>query len=140
MDFQTRLNQLKEQGIGGCSQVMAKLGLELTSQESPDLIRAMSGLTGGMGGSGSACGVLTGGAAVLGYYAGRGQNNEIPHPQYKEMIRDYVDWFVRAYGSDRCYDIIQGDKDYGSRVCPGIMEAGFSKVKELLEIYGILDQ
>ncbi|NLB27636.1 MAG: C_GCAxxG_C_C family protein [Clostridiaceae bacterium] len=140
MDFEMVLLELKKQGIGGCSQVMAKLALDLTGQENPGLIRAMSGLTGGMGGAGSACGVLTGGAAALGFYAGKGEAHEIPHEDYKEMIKKYVDWFREEYGTDRCYDIIKGDKEYSQEVCPGIIEAGYYKMVELLEEYGILDE
>ncbi|HPX93438.1 MAG TPA: C-GCAxxG-C-C family protein [Bacillota bacterium] len=140
MNFEDLIAELKKDGLGGCSQVMAKLGLELTGRENPDLIRAMSGLTGGMGSSGSACGVLTGGAATLGYYMGKGQIEDIPHPDYKEAIRRYVDWFRETYGTDRCEEIIHGDKEYSRRICPGIIEAGYHKMTEILEEYGVLNE
>lgn len=141
MDFEMVLLELKKQGIGGCSQVMMKLAMDLVgAEDNPDLIRAMSGLTGGMGDAGSACGVLTGGAAAIGYLIGRGAAGEIPHEHYKEIIRKYVDWFRETYGTDRCYDIIKGDKEYSKKVCPGIIEAGYYKMVELLEEYGILEE
>ncbi len=140
MDFEMARLELNKQGIGGCSQVMAKLALDLTGQENPGLIRAMSGLTGGMGGAGSACGVLTGGAAALGFYAGKGQAHEVPREDYKEMITKFVDWFREEYGTDRCYDIIKGDKEYSYKHCPAIMEAGYYKMVELMEEYGILEE
>ncbi len=140
MDFEMVLLELKKQGISGCSQIMVKLGLDLVGHDNPGLIRAMSGLTGGMGDAGSACGVLTGGAAAIGYLAGRGQLEDIPHENYKEIIKEYVDWFRGEYGSDRCYDIIKGDKDYSRQVCPGIIEAGYYRMVELLEDYGVLEE
>lgn len=139
MDFEMVLLELKKKGIGGCSQVMMKLAMDLVGDDNPALIRAMSGLTGGMGDAGSACGVLTGGAAAIGYLAGRGEEGDIPHPQYKEIIKKYVDWFRDTYGTDRCYDIIKGDKEYSRQVCPGIIEAGYYKMVDLLEEYGILE-
>ena len=140
MNFDVIIPELKRQGIGGCSQTMMKLALQLTDQDKPDLIRAMSGLTGGMGDSGSACGVLTGGAAAIGYYTGKGKEEDIPHPQYKEIIERFVDWFRDTYGTDRCYDIIKGDKEYSRKVCPGIVEAGYYKMVELLKEYGVLEE
>ena len=140
MDFDLVLLELKKQGISGCSQIMVRLALDLVGHDNPGLIRAMSGLTGGMGDAGSACGVLTGGAAAIGYLAGRGPLEDIPHENYKGIIKEYVDWFREEYGTDRCYDIIKGDKDYSKQVCPGIIEAGYYKMVELLEDYGILEE
>lgn len=140
MDFEMVLLELKKQGISGCSQIMVKLGLDLVGHDNPGLIRAMSGLTGGMGGAGSACGVLTGGAAAIGYLAGKGEAGEIPHEDYKEIIRKYVEWFKETYDTDRCYDIIKGDKEYSKQVCPGIIEAGYYKMVELLDDYGVLEE
>ncbi len=140
MDFEMVLLELKKQGISGCSQIMAKLGLDLVGHDNPGLIRAMSGLSGGMGGAGSACGVLTGGAAAIGYLAGKGEAGEIPHEDDKEIIKQSVDWFRDTYGTDRCYDIIKGDKVYSKEVCPGIIEAGYYKMVELLDEYGVLEE
>lgn len=140
MDFDMVLLELKKQGIGGCSQVMAKLALDLKGEENPGLVRAMSGLTGGMGNAGSACGVLTGGAAAIGYLTGKGQAEDIPHEEYKEIVKKYVDWFREEYGTDRCEDLIHGDKELSNRICPGIIEAGYFKMVELLEEYGILEE
>ena len=140
MDFEMVLLELQKQGITGCSQIMAKLAMDLVGQDNPGLIRAMSGLTGGMGDAGSACGVLTGGAAAIGFLAGKGEEGEIPHEDYKEIIRKYVEWFKETYGTDRCYDIIKGDKVYSKEVCPGIIEAGYYKMVELLDEYGVLEE
>ena len=48
MDLRERLLELGLQGFE-CSQIMMMIALELEEKENPDLIRAVSGLTGGMG-------------------------------------------------------------------------------------------
>ena len=67
---------LMELGMQGfeCSQILMMLALETDGCENPDLIRAMSGLTGGMGHCQKECGALTGGCCVLGYFAGKRQH------------------------------------------------------------------
>ena len=65
MDELLRMLELAGQGFH-CSQILLFLGLEAQGKRNPDLIRAMSGLAGGVGFSGDICGALTGGACLLG--------------------------------------------------------------------------
>lgn len=65
-----RMGQLHLQGFH-CSQIMLILGLERQGKTNPDLVRAMTGLAGGLGFGGKNCGALTGAACLLGLYAGR---------------------------------------------------------------------
>lgn len=126
-----------------CSQIMMMLALELEDKENPDLIRAMGGLTGGMGRTGGCCGALTGGAAVLGYFTARGELEELEHEQSRAMISAYVRWFEETaaaeYGGSECRDIIQGDYSKCMMVCAPLVQDCFAKVMEILEEYGVLE-
>ena len=83
MELREYLMELGMQGFE-CSQILMMLALETDGCENPDLIRAMSGLTGGMGHCQKECGALTGGCCVLGYFAGRGSTEEIEHNQFQK--------------------------------------------------------
>lgn len=119
-----------------CSQVLLFLGLDAQGKENPDLIRAMSGLAGGLGFSGDTCGALTGGACLLGLYAGRGRPEEEEDPKLNLMINELVDWFTaeysQLYGGIRCGDILAEDPRNQARRCPGIVASTYDKVKSLL--------
>lgn len=138
MDFERVLLEFSRQGYA-CAQIMVKLALELLGEENPQLIRAMSGLNAGMGKSGSCCGVLSGGAAALGLFTGKGEDHEVPHEKAEEIVAAYANWFREAYGSDRCFDIIGGKFELTKSTCPHIIEAGYYKVLDLLEAYELLD-
>jgi hypothetical protein len=92
MDDLDRMRELKQQGFF-CSQILMTLGLELQGKENPDLIRAMHGLAGGLGFTGETCGALTGGACLLGLYAGKGQPGDEENLKLNFMIEDLVKWF-----------------------------------------------
>lgn len=97
MELREYLMELGMQGFE-CSQILMMLALETDGCENPDLIRAMSGLTGGMGHCQKECGALTGGCCVLGYFAGRGSTEEIEHNQFQKIVQDYVNWFQEEFG------------------------------------------
>ncbi len=131
----TRMKDLKQQGFF-CSQILMTLALELQGQENVDLIRAMNGLAGGLGFSGETCGALTGGACVLGLYAGKGKPAEEENLRLNSMIIDLVRWFKdgygREYGSIFCENILSGDVQNLATRCPTMVSGTFQKVKELL--------
>ncbi|MCC7447685.1 MAG: C_GCAxxG_C_C family protein [Anaerolineae bacterium] len=130
-----RMRELKQQGFF-CSQILMTLGLELQGKENPDLIRAMNGLAGGLGFSGETCGALTGGACLLGLYAGKGQPTEDENLQLNAMIIELVRWFKNGYGQEygsiRCEDILSGNAQAIATRCPTMVAGTFQKVKELL--------
>ena len=134
-----RMIELAMQGFY-CSQVLLFMGLDAQGKSNPDLIRAMSGLAGGLGFTGDTCGALTGGACLLGLYAGRGTPEEQEDEKLNLMISELVDWFSeeygKLYGGIRC-EIILGD-DPGNRTsrCPNIVLGSYEKVKTLLSEYG----
>ena len=123
-----------------CSQVLMLMGLDLQGKENPALVRSMHALAGGIGFSGQNCGALTGGACLLGYYAGRGTSAEEDDDRLYLMLNDLVDWFKKEigikYGGIDCERILAGRKDEYAARCPGIVLSVFQKCKELLVEYG----
>jgi len=80
MDDVDQLMTLRKQGFF-CSQILMSLGLELQGKTNPELVRAMNALAGGIGFTGELCGALTGGACLLGVYAGKGTPDEEDDPR-----------------------------------------------------------
>ena len=135
MDDADRMRELKEQGFF-CSQIMMILGMELQGKENPDLVRAMHALAGGIGFTGETCGALTGGACLIGLYAGKGTPEQEDDPRILFMLEDLVKWFKQEYGQTfggiRCEEILRDNsKNMGMR-CPTMVLGTFQKVKELL--------
>src|SRR5882757_8776505 len=93
-----------------CSQILLLAALESQRRENPDLVRAMSGLLGGMG-CGKTCGALTGGCCLLGLYAGKGSAEQNADDCLQGMLSQFVDWFeaeyTARYGGINCADIVQ---------------------------------
>ena len=85
MDGMEQMMALRKQGFY-CSQILILQGLELMGKSNPDLVRAMQGLAGGMGFSGEICGALTGGACLLGLYAGKGLPEQEGDPRLAFMV------------------------------------------------------
>lgn len=133
-----RMFELHQQGFN-CSQILLELGLEARGSNNPDLIRAVSGLGGGLGWSGKTCGALTGGVCLLGLYAGRGTPEEEEHDRFLLMIDELVHWFEdvigAAYGGINCEEII--GEDLASKTinpkCGNIVSGTYDKVKDILE-------
>lgn len=138
-DEMLRMIQLAGQGFY-CSQILLFMGLEAQGKSNPELIRAMSGLAGGLGFTGDTCGALTGGTCLLGLYAGRGAPEEHEDEKLNLMVSELVDWFSeeygKMYGGIRC-EIILGD-DPGNRTarCPNMVLGVYERVKTLLSEYG----
>jgi len=94
-----------------CSQVLMLLLMQRLGHENPELIRAMHGLCYGISNSEGPCGLLSGGACMLGYVAGRGKEQESAHPSFAPLVTDYQQWFAertKRYGSTVCFQIMEG--------------------------------
>jgi C_GCAxxG_C_C family probable redox protein len=135
MDEREQLMALRKQGFY-CSQILMLKGLEMTGKSNPDLVRAMHGLAGGLGFSGELCGALSGGASLLGLYAGKGTPEQPEDPRLDFMIQDLVKWFKAEYaeqfGGIRCETILAGDSQNKTIRCPVMVMGVLQKVKELL--------
>jgi C_GCAxxG_C_C family probable redox protein len=130
-----QLMVLRRQGFY-CSQILMLQGLEQMGKSNPELIRAMHGLAGGLGFSGELCGALTGGASLLGLYAGKGEADQPEDPRLDFMIMDLVKWFKTEYaeqfGGIRCEEILAGNSQNQVTRCPILVTGVLQKVKELL--------
>ena len=135
MDELDQLMQLRQQGFY-CSQILILQGLEMMGKENPDLVRAMHGLAGGLGFSGELCGALSGGAALVGLYAGKGTPEQTEDARLDFMVMDLVKWFKNEYGEYfggiRCAEILAGDSKNQSIRCPMLLTGVLQKVKDLL--------
>jgi len=93
-----------------CSQILAILALEDMNRENPDLVRAMVGLCKGLGQCAGPCGVLSGGAAVIGLHLGKGLDTDANHDRLGLVLSEYEDWFAEhagaQFGGITCADIL----------------------------------
>ncbi len=131
-----RAMELALQGFG-CSQVLVLLALEKQGKSVPELVRAVSGLHGGLGFTGKTCGALAAGCCVLGLHLGRGTPEESEDPGLNAAIRCLVEWFEedvgKRYGGIDCATILAGDPRNRLSRCPGIVGSIHEKVQELLD-------
>ena len=134
-DTAFRMIELAGQGFQ-CSQILLTLGLEAQGKTNPDLIRVMNALAGGLGHSGDTCGALTGGACLIGLYAGRGTPDEEEDPHLNVMIQDLVVWFTQefasCYNGIRCDEILGDDPTKLRTVCPKLVADTYAKVQAIL--------
>jgi C_GCAxxG_C_C family probable redox protein len=140
MDELEQLGAYRRQGFY-CSQILLLQGLDQLGRSNPDLIRAMQGLAGGLGFTGELCGALTGGACLLGLYAGKGTPDQEEDPRLLFMVEDLVKWFkaeyVEQFGGIRCEEILAGSGQNQMKRCPIIISGVLQKAKELLVENGV---
>jgi len=136
-----RMIQLAESEYN-CSQIMMVLALEQECKKNPDLVRTMSGLGDGCGFFNETCGIMTGAAGILAWYAGKGADDEKESEKLLPMLEDLGDWFQQEiaanYSGTRCREIV-GDlvgTDDGKQICGTIIFQTFGKVNEILEHNG----
>ena len=134
-----RMMELAQQGFH-CSEILLFTGLEAQGKSNPDVIRAVSSLAGGIGSSGDICGAFTGGACLLGLYAGRGASDEEEDPKLRIMISELLDWFLteqeKRYGGIHCSEITEDDPQNMPLRCPQIVAAVYRKVRTILDENG----
>ncbi|MBZ0317675.1 MAG: C-GCAxxG-C-C family protein [Anaerolineae bacterium] len=134
-DTLDRMKELWRQGYF-CSQILMRMGLDLQGRDNLQLLRAMNGLAGGMGFTGELCGALSGGACLLGLYAGKGEDEDEEDLRLNFMIGELVTWFKNGYGQEyggiRCDEILAGRSQNQAIRCPILVTGTLQKVKELL--------
>lgn len=134
-----KLVELSQAGFY-CSQIMLIIGLEAQGKENPDVVRAMSGLNGGLGFCGKTCGVLTGGACLIGLYAGKGVAEEMEDSRLNDMIKEFVEWFEQTVGSQYsgidCNIILDNDPMNRMTRCPQLVLDALTKIEEILAANG----
>lgn len=123
-----------------CAQIMIKMALDTEEKENEDLLRAANGLCMGVGSSQKTCGVLNGGIAILGLYAGKGADTEYPKQNFSGMVDEFGEWFETEFGSTQCRDIIgvcsvtdfQTNQEYRLK-CGDILVKSYQKIQEILQ-------
>ena len=123
-----------------CSQIMVKMALDAEDLENVDLLRAINGFCMGVGSTQKACGVLNGGIAILGLYAGKGTDTEYPKQEFSGMVDEFTGWFENEFGSTQCQDIIgvctvtdfQSHQEYRLK-CGDILLKSYQKIQEILQ-------
>ena len=141
MDLFDRILELSRYGYF-CSQILAILMLETTGEENPGLVRAMGGLNGGVGFSGGCCGCMTGGACVISYFTGKGEDTGMDDPAHKSAMGEFTRWFneemLIQYGGTECNDITRGNPAKRVEYCPQIIAATYEKCMEILREMGLI--
>ena len=141
MDLFDRILELSRYGYF-CSQILAILMLETRGEENPGLVRAMGGLNGGVGFSGGCCGCMTGGACVISYFTGKGQDTGMDDPAHKSAMGEFTRWFneemLIQYGGTECNDITRGNPAKRVEYCPQIIAATYEKCMEILSEKGLI--
>lgn len=137
-----RMLQLSSQGFA-CAQIMMQLVLDAEKKENPDLIRTVGALNNGMRDTGLTCGALTGGACVISFYAGQGEPDEMPDPEYDRMVQELYNWFVKEmgprYGGTTCPAVLDNGNRSKLDVCPVVVEETFNKALEILDEHDLLE-
>lgn len=123
-----------------CSQIMIKMVLDAEDKENEDLLRVMSTFCLGAGSEQKTCGVLSGGIAIFGLYAGKGRDTEYSKPGFSEMVDEFTEWFLAEHGSVECKEIIGACSitDYRTNQsyrlkCGDILQKSYRKVLEILQ-------
>ena len=136
-----RLLQLSRQGFH-CAQILLLFALESEDKENPDLIRAAGGLNIGLSDMKGPCGALTGGCCFISYFSGKGEEDELEDPAYREMLGEFTAWFRdtygHLYGGFICEEILDGNTQNMRSRCPGIVQESYAKALEILQGYGVL--
>lgn len=128
-----------------CSQIIMKIAQEREGKENSDLIRAMFGLGDGCGFGHETCGILTGSACMLSWYAGMEPDDETVSKKLLPMLQDLGDWFEGEikgrFKSTRCKDIV-GDivgTPKGKQICGRLLLKTYAKANQILKSYGFIE-
>jgi C_GCAxxG_C_C family probable redox protein len=97
----------------GCAQCSHLVIQQVSGLKNDELVKALSGFSGGIGGIQSVCGALTGSALALGLKYGRDVKTmqgpqEISMQKQEECIEQVArlaKWFEREFGSINCRDL-----------------------------------
>jgi C_GCAxxG_C_C family probable redox protein len=98
-----------EQTYGGCAQVVLASVKETLGHVGDEVFQSATGLAGGIGRSGHACGALVGGVMALSCFWGRPYDDFADPGKRRtlclDMSKRLVEKFQREYGSADCHGI-----------------------------------
>ena len=140
--LQTAIQTLSDKGYC-CSQILALLILGAQDKENSDLVRSLGGLCHGIGQSGDACGILTGGCCVISYLMGSDGHNDAALPEAKIVQEEYVDWFnsicEKKWGCNHCSVMINEDDPKGpdKSYCRVLLAEAWIRLLGILTLHNI---
>ncbi|MGI5977611.1 MAG: DVU_1555 family C-GCAxxG-C-C protein [Candidatus Limivicinus sp.] len=141
MDLFDRVLELSRYGYF-CSQILAILMLDTIGEENPGLVKALGGLNGGVGFSGGCCGCMTGGACIISYFTGKGEDTGMDSPEHKSALAEFTQWFKEEmlidYGGIDCEDITKHNPAKRVELCPEIIARTYEKCMEILSERGFI--
>ncbi len=118
-----------------CAQIVVLLALEMQGVENPGLVRAMAGLCNGCASNQCTCGVLTGGACLLAYYAAKGSPEEQASDTLPLMLEELSEWFSgyagERFGGITCDAIVPDGKPDQAR-CGGLLSDCYGQILRIL--------
>ncbi len=125
-----------------CSQIMVLLALDKCMDDNPGLVRAMAGLAYGCGSGAATCGVLAGACCVIGYFAGKGTDDEQEKDILPLMLEEINEWFQNEIGQRyqgiTCQSILgDADPQKSRNTCGRILAATYTQTMNILCDHGI---
>lgn len=146
MDLTDRIMELYQNGYQ-CSQILAILILETIGEDNPEVVRALGGLSVGVGFSGGTCGCMTGGCCMLSYFTAKADDLSYDSPYHRSTQVAFTKWFTEMieenydtehFYSINCDDIVHGSAARKIQYCPQLIAQSYEKCIELLEEKGLL--
>lgn len=140
--LETAIQTLSDKGYC-CSQILALLILGAQDKENSDLVRSLGGLCHGIGQSGDACGILTGGCCVISYLMGAEGHEDAALPEAKIVQEEFVDWFnsvcEEKWGSIHCSIMINEDDPKGpdKSFCRILLAKAWVRLLGILTLHNI---
>ena len=131
MDLNDKILELSQRGYD-CAGILGKLLMETLGEDNDGLVRAFSGLDGGIGHSKDVCGCMAAGCCMLAYF---GEDAKPLQGEFASWIKDEM---LTFYGGYSCEDIIGNDLSKRLNICPGIIADTYEKVMELLSDRGLI--
>jgi len=118
-EFAEELAHMHMKQYNACAEVMVLTFQELLGLENDQVLKAATGLVGGISRMKSVCGAVSGGAMALSLKYGRGQedldNREALSNAYKP-VQQFFKKFEDEFGNTNCFEIIGVDlKDADAR-------------------------
>jgi hypothetical protein len=124
-----------------CAQIVMIGGLRRMGRNNPDLVRAMGGLVHGVGDSGEICGAISGAVCLVSLHAGKGLDDEYPHPDGLLIMDELIGWFreeICGGGAITCSALMEApDRVMHGRLCGRLLGASLNRAATLLAQYGI---
>lgn len=138
-NFSIDILRLASQGYC-CVQIPLLLVLESHGHENQALMRSLSALCNGFPDASGPCGALTGGACLLGYFAGKGSALADTDDRLPLMLDQLSIWFNAhcggLHGGIHCADIVPAGRPE-PEICGSLIVETHRQVLDLLIANGI---